>query len=823
MRIISILILFVLLISFSFADYFDNIQRPNDGAYCSSGTWTDNQYCGGFWGGSNGNGCACKYSDNGDWVEIWCCDDYSNDGRRVCQKGSRSYSSITQNVGLSIGSKTCSVNCTTNTYYRDNDGDGYGDPNYSFVGCSTQKPANYVSNSSDCDDTNPAIKPGATEVCDGLDNDCDGLVDEGLFFTSNCNQTGACSGSKRFCIAGQWSGCSILPTTEICDGLDNDCDGLVDEGVLNACGQCGEVPEEVCDGLDNDCDGLFDEDFLCVQNSLKCETDILGNETCVSFCDEFCQIIDLPEDPVSVIDGPYINYVGVKFDISGQCKDVDDGVASCNWGSINGCDITDVSKSLVDGEGTTGEVIQISGKMTCSSAGNYNLSLTVVDKSSVSITSYSGVTIQTWNENYYSLFNTAPTEPIIELQTNSNNAGATLVCLAESTDPDTGFFGGQTIEYKYAFYKNNVLINGLAFENNTFTTGTVSGEGKYTCLAVACDGIVCVQGEISNEITLCNIFTTWDSVGKRCVPNPELGDNNTFVCAPKPQHSVWDDVASYTQEFDGTNWVPLATTTSYSGSIEKNSVDGCYFVCENCFSWNGSECVPGAGCRSTDCELPQTENFVWTSNNGGSYTQILINDVWTPPESKIQTEYVGNTGSEEPCKFSCATGYTWNGTECVSELNYCGLVGLNNKLVSAKIGENNLDLTFSISCSNPEAVPGVLTIVNSVSFFDESGNKINESPIMNACTTENVLITRTMDTNTIGYYSAIFNYGPPEFNCSRTVFFGVTDESCVTDGTGGLIGCVGSEKLNIPDNNLILVILILLVSMIILLSNNEKQ
>ena len=61
--------------------------------------------------------------------------------------------------------------------YADSDGDGYGDINTSIKTCN--QPANYVLNHSDCDDTNDAIKPGATEICDGVDNNCNDTVDEG--------------------------------------------------------------------------------------------------------------------------------------------------------------------------------------------------------------------------------------------------------------------------------------------------------------------------------------------------------------------------------------------------------------------------------------------------------------------------------------------------------------------------------------------------------------------------------------------------------------------------------------------------------------------
>lgn len=64
------------------------------------------------------------------------------------------------------------------TYYRDRDGDGYGDPN-DYTEMSSQ-PQGYVVDDTDCDDTDASIHPGAVEVCgDAIDNDCDGQIDEG--------------------------------------------------------------------------------------------------------------------------------------------------------------------------------------------------------------------------------------------------------------------------------------------------------------------------------------------------------------------------------------------------------------------------------------------------------------------------------------------------------------------------------------------------------------------------------------------------------------------------------------------------------------------
>jgi len=67
------------------------------------------------------------------------------------------------------------VACAT-VFYRDNDGDGYGNAANTTTGCSA--PAGYVSNSTDCNDNDNTIHPGAAEICDGKDNDCDGQVDE---------------------------------------------------------------------------------------------------------------------------------------------------------------------------------------------------------------------------------------------------------------------------------------------------------------------------------------------------------------------------------------------------------------------------------------------------------------------------------------------------------------------------------------------------------------------------------------------------------------------------------------------------------------------
>ncbi|MCA9526863.1 MAG: putative metal-binding motif-containing protein [Myxococcales bacterium] len=83
----------------------------------------------------------------------------------------------------------------------DEDGDGRGDPDRVQALC--EVPAGYVAVCDDCDDTRRAAKPGAPEQCNAIDDDCDGVADEG---------------------------CPLCdPRPEQCDLADNDCDGVVDE------------------------------------------------------------------------------------------------------------------------------------------------------------------------------------------------------------------------------------------------------------------------------------------------------------------------------------------------------------------------------------------------------------------------------------------------------------------------------------------------------------------------------------------------------------------------------------------------------------------
>ncbi len=207
------------------------------------------------------------------------------------------------------------------TYYRDNDNDAYGDAAISMDTCLTPAPAGFVDNSLDCDDANPDIHPGAPELCDGIDNDCNGMVDDGItlytYYRDSDNDTyGDAAISMDTCLTPAPAGfvdnsldcddanSDIHPgASELCDGADNDCNGMVDDGLAvftyyrdsdndtygdamakmdtclisppagfvtdntdcddnNAAINPGAV--EVFDSLDNDCNGLVDDGVVSV-------------------------------------------------------------------------------------------------------------------------------------------------------------------------------------------------------------------------------------------------------------------------------------------------------------------------------------------------------------------------------------------------------------------------------------------------------------------------------------------------------------------------------------------------------------------------------
>jgi hypothetical protein len=212
------------------------------------------------------------------------------------------------------GSADPSTSTDAATWYRDADSDNYGNASVTTKSCTL--PTGYVANDDDCDDSKAAVSPVGVEVCDSIDNNCDGATDETTAtdaltwyrdvdadtYGTSATTTKACTkptgyvASSTDCNDGA---AAINPAaTELCDLVDNDCDSTIDEssaadaatwyldidgdnygvsttttkactrpsGYASVSTDCNDASAaispaatEVCDSVDNDCDSSTDE------------------------------------------------------------------------------------------------------------------------------------------------------------------------------------------------------------------------------------------------------------------------------------------------------------------------------------------------------------------------------------------------------------------------------------------------------------------------------------------------------------------------------------------------------------------------------------
>jgi hypothetical protein len=269
---------------------------------------------------------AIQLDENG--YEIFDCDD----SNRLVFPGAAEVCDQADNDCNSLVDEDDIENLLTNAYwYRDADGDGYGNPELVITDCDPQQgyvqgEENLAIEHQDCDDSNPIQNPSQVEVCDGIDNDCDGEIDgsdddvlpDRIWYidedgdghgsnNTNIDTIASCEEPEGY--AGVNDDCndseeSVHPgALELCDGIDQNCNIQVDEGtrvtwyrdededgygaIASVTASIEDCPDsnpvgyvlnnddcnddvtvggtanpnlpELCDGIDNDCDTLIDE------------------------------------------------------------------------------------------------------------------------------------------------------------------------------------------------------------------------------------------------------------------------------------------------------------------------------------------------------------------------------------------------------------------------------------------------------------------------------------------------------------------------------------------------------------------------------------
>ena len=191
------------------------------------------------------------------------------------------------------------------TWYADGDGDGQGGP-LSMTACTA--PEGWFSTSTDCDDAAAAVYSGADERCNGVDDDCDGEIDEDAVDapTWHIDYDGDGYGSSAYTEVGceaeaGWvaddgdcddTDAAVNPAgTELCNGLDDNCDGIADDGAaavlcpapagvaVTSCGGGAGCAISSCSPNRGNCDGVY---------ANGCEIDTSSNNTHCGGCGSAC-------------------------------------------------------------------------------------------------------------------------------------------------------------------------------------------------------------------------------------------------------------------------------------------------------------------------------------------------------------------------------------------------------------------------------------------------------------------------------------------------------------------------------------------------------
>lgn len=464
------------------------------------------------------------------------------------------------------------------TFYADGDSDGYGNATVSALACTA--PAGYVLNNTDCNDANSQINPGITEIINGIDDNCNGQVDDLTLLTFYLDADGDGFGditqvvtdysqpSGYVSVAGDCNDASaaIHPgVNEICNGVDDNCSGSIDEGVkitfyadadgdsygnsaisLPACStptgyvadnsDCNDAnaairpyATEICNGVDDNCSGVADEGVKTTYY-IDSDGDGYGNLkvttlACTAPSGYVSNNTDCNDANAAVRPGATELCNSVDDNCNGQ---IDDGVVSSTVtpsGTVNTCSGSNVSLLANTGSGLTYQWKKngnnISGatlsSYSATSAATYTV---VVTKSTCSATS-TGTTLN------------VITVPAPGINTSSGN---NTFCSNSGVYLTTSSSG-----YTYTWLKGSTVLSGATAQNYTPTS-----TGSYKVRITDANG--------------CSATSSALSVTVNTAPTPSI-NGGTAICG---NQSV---TLSSGSTYSSYLWSTGATTSSINVSM----------------------------------------------------------------------------------------------------------------------------------------------------------------------------------------------------------------------------------------------------------------
>ncbi len=196
------------------------------------------------------------------------------------------------------------------TWYADGDGDGHGG---SLTVESCEAPTGFVGGGDDCDDSLPGVSPSGIETCDGVDQDCDGSVDDDATDAATWHADG--DGDGHGSAVSSTPACEA-PAGHLAD--DSDCDDADPWAYPGAA--------ETCDGLDDDCDGVADEEPVSGGDPWYADADGDGHGDPASMVSACAAPADHVADATDCDDGNAAVYPGASESCDGADEDCDGAI-----------------------------------------------------------------------------------------------------------------------------------------------------------------------------------------------------------------------------------------------------------------------------------------------------------------------------------------------------------------------------------------------------------------------------------------------------------------------------------------------------------------